>query len=272
MEPGRVSSLSEPSGVLYSHDQNDEQCPVRRESRNHRRPKDKETGPNVSPSCRARHRRERMDEALARRPERGREETVRCAGETIHARGDREAPYRGRLLDRRQRPSIRCDLGAELASRRQSGHHGSRRQSSYRDDGGVREHPRRIRKRASPRYEIVFPIPQPISHQTECILGVVTQKAREFMKKESEEKAKKRAQSSEGDSHIALKRHKYVFLPDRQASLTHTTPGGSKPNSSAKRPYQKTQSATPSPSRAKTRSSVSTPASTSWSASTSKTR
>ncbi|GAB1214071.1 hypothetical protein ATERTT37_003229 [Aspergillus terreus] len=44
----------------------------------------------------------------------------------------------------------------------------------------------------------------------ECILGVVTQKAREFMKKESEEKAKKRAQSSEGDSHIALKRHKWI--------------------------------------------------------------
>ncbi|KAF9884796.1 hypothetical protein FE257_001212 [Aspergillus nanangensis] len=44
----------------------------------------------------------------------------------------------------------------------------------------------------------------------ECILGSVTKKTREFIKKEAEETARSAARSTADDDHIALKRHKWT--------------------------------------------------------------
>lgn len=44
----------------------------------------------------------------------------------------------------------------------------------------------------------------------ECIIGVATQKTQDFIKYEEEQKAKERAESTQKDSSIALRRHKYA--------------------------------------------------------------
>lgn len=45
---------------------------------------------------------------------------------------------------------------------------------------------------------------------TECIIGVATQKTQDFIKYEAEQKAKEKAESTQKDSSIALRRHKYA--------------------------------------------------------------
>lgn len=45
---------------------------------------------------------------------------------------------------------------------------------------------------------------------TECILGVVTKKSMEYMKKNAEEKAKQLAKTAVAVPDVALKAHKYV--------------------------------------------------------------
>jgi len=61
-------------------------------------------------------------------------------------------------------------------------------------------------------------------HFAECILGVVTDKAMNFIKKSAEAAAKEKAQSQQGDDNLALQKHRWapVRLVDRRSISNDT--------------------------------------------------
>ena len=69
-----------------------------------------------------------------------------------------------------------------------------------------------LKRNCKVRFAFHHPPERMLTHETECALGVVTDKTNEYMKHAANEKAKEKAKSAKVDTDVALRRHKYVIL------------------------------------------------------------
>ncbi|RHZ63579.1 putative nitrate reductase [Aspergillus thermomutatus] len=95
----------------------------------------------------------------------------------------------------------------------------------------IMAHAGRVHQETTEEYESIHD-DYAVQKLEECLLGSVTQKTSEFIKKEAEETAKEKAKSAEGEEEVALKRHKtglsfvHTPLPDpscRPKKTAHST-------------------------------------------------